>query len=122
MHDRPDAADLLATARDTLKSAILPHLPRGARYPALMALNAMAIAARQAEAGEARRAAARAALAPFATGDTLDALNADLARSIRAGRFAPGDPALHAALLATARLATEESNPKARILAAGAAP
>jgi hypothetical protein len=121
MHDRPDAADLLATARETVKSAILPHLPRGARYPALMALNAMAIAARQAEAGAMRRAAARAALAPFATGDTLDAVAADLARSIRAGRFAPGDPALHAALLAAARLATEESNPKARILAAGAA-
>jgi hypothetical protein len=120
MNYTPDTADLLATARDTLKSSVLPHLPRGALYPALMVLNAMAIAARQAKAGATRRAAALAALAPFAAGDTLDALNADLARSIRAGRFAPGDPALHAALLATARLATEESNPKARILAAGA--
>jgi hypothetical protein len=120
MNDTPDAADLLATARAALKAEVLPHLPRGALYPALMALNAMAIAARQAEAGATRRAAARAALAPFATGDTLDAMTRDLARSIRAGRFAPGDPALHAALLAAARLATEESTPRARIL--GTAP
>jgi hypothetical protein len=107
-----DTRDLIATARATLKADVLPHLPPDRRYSALMVLNALGIALRQLEAGSARRAAAAAALAPFAEGDDLDARLADLAGSLRAGRAL--DPDLHAALVAVARAATEESNPGAR--------
>jgi len=46
MNNRPHAAELLNTARETLKS-LVNDLPREKQYEALMVLNAMAIAARE---------------------------------------------------------------------------
>jgi hypothetical protein len=112
-----DTRDLIATARATLKAEVLPYLPPDRLYPARMVLNALGIALRQLDEGGARRAAALDALAPFAPGGDLDSVAAALAEALRAG--APADPAaLHAALLAVARDATEESNPAARALSA----
>src|SRR3982750_2317012 len=51
MRDIPDAADLLATARDTLMNELLPLLPREQRYTGLMIANCLAISAREQEAG-----------------------------------------------------------------------
>lgn len=115
MQPTADTADLIATARATAKAELLPHLPEDRRYPALMVLNALGIALRQLEGGAARRTAAEAALARFAPGEGLGAISAALARALRAGPA--DDPALHAALVAVARAETEESNPRARILA-----
>jgi hypothetical protein len=49
MIDRAMTADLLVTARDALREAILPHLPPAQRYAAAMVANALAIAARATE-------------------------------------------------------------------------
>jgi hypothetical protein len=111
-----DLAALLARARETLKAEVLPHLPAERRYPALMAVTALGVAARRCAAGEARRAEAAAALAPFAPGAAdLDAARAAIARRLRADPGAATGP-LHAALVAAARAACAESNPKARAL------
>jgi hypothetical protein len=113
---REDEALLLARAREALKAEVLPHLPAERRYPALMAMTALGIAGRRAEGGAARRAEALAALAPFAAGARdLREAQALLARRLRMDP-ACATPELHAALLAAARAACAESNPKARAL------
>jgi hypothetical protein len=115
---RPDDADaLIALVRAALKDAVVPHLPPGRRYPALMALTALGVVARRRATGAAWRAEAAVALGPFAPGAAdLAAAEAAIARRLRAEpAFAP--PGLHAALLAVARAACAESNPKARALA-----
>ena len=85
------AANLLATARDLLRSEIAPALPGRLRYPAAMIANAMAIASRELEHGADNRAELRALLTrlyPEAPDtDSLDDLQARLARDLRAGRF-----------------------------------
>ena len=43
MNDRPDARNLLETARTVLLAEILPVLPAAYRYTALMIANAMAM-------------------------------------------------------------------------------
>ena len=73
MQEKPDAADLLATAREALLTSLLPALPPERRYEARMVANAMAIAARSLGA------------APL----ELDV--AALARRIRAEQPGPGD-------------------------------
>lgn len=116
MHE-PDTLDLVRTARTALEADVLPHVGADARYPLLMALNALGIAARQLEDGAARRAAAQATLAPFAEGADLPAAAAALARRIReAGPDLANDARLHSALREVARLAAEESAPRARAL------
>ncbi|MBR0649773.1 hypothetical protein GXW78_08870 [Roseomonas terrae] len=69
----PQAADLLATARDVLLNDLLPALPSDKAFAARMIANAMAIAARAAEATPGPDADLRA-----------------LAADIRAGRCDPG--------------------------------
>ena len=53
MRNNPDAAGLLAVARDMLLDELLDALPEERRYAMHMAANALAIAAREAETGEA---------------------------------------------------------------------
>ncbi|MCC7485206.1 MAG: hypothetical protein IT529_09480 [Burkholderiales bacterium] len=124
MNDRPDARNLLETARRALASEILPALPEELRYTALMIGNAMATAAREIAAGEAPLEAERERLrgllgetgAP-ASGRVLRAAvrdyNRRLAVAIRTGRF---DGEGRAAMLEHLRLATEAklavSNPR----------
>jgi hypothetical protein len=124
MNDRPDAQNLLATARSALLADILPMLPAGSRYTALMIANAMAIAQREVAAGDAPLAAEcgrlRALLsenaappAGAALSDVAAGYNRRLAGEIRAGRF---DGEERAALLEHLRRSTNEklavSNPK----------
>jgi len=52
MRNRPNAADLLAIARETFLSELMPHVPDGDRYTALMVANAMANAERESAAGD----------------------------------------------------------------------
>ena len=52
MNDRPDARELLAIARDTFVTGILPALPDKLRYTGLMIANALAMAKRQIEASD----------------------------------------------------------------------
>lgn len=83
--ERPDAADLLETARSVLLDEIVPSLAGPARYKALMIANAMAIAGRAAQA------------APLA--ELADA--ASICAAIRAGRC-DDDDAVFERLLAYA--------------------
>lgn len=88
MRDKPDASDLLNTARRVLTEDLLPELPRDKRYAALMVAAAMATAAREAEAGDGPLIAEREALATlYETDGTLDDLNRRFAADLRAGRF-----------------------------------
>lgn len=111
MLERPDAPDLLATARQSLLNTLLPVLPAHLHYEARMAANALAIAGR---AIAADTAAADAALAALLPGDAQPL--ATLSRRIRAGEFAPGT-ARHAdarsLLVAMTRARCAVSNPKA---------
>ena len=124
MNDRPNARDLLETARDAFTAESLPALPEALRYTGLMIANAMVIAQRELESGNAParaecdrlRKLLSERLEPLA-GDALPAAlagyNQRLAREIRAGRF---DGEERAALLEHLRQTTEEklavSNPK----------
>jgi len=114
MLERPDAADLLATARDVVLRQLLPALPEQHRFAARMVANAMAIARREplAETGPALAALRAVVPAP----DTPSALLARLAGEIRAGAHDPGTPrhaAVAAALVALTRLRCGVSNPRA---------
>ena len=88
--DRPDAAELLAVARE-----ILPFLKDDPRVTALMVASAMAIAEREMR---------------LPVSGMLDA--GPLVEAIRAGRH-DGDGALWARLLIDATLRTALANPKA---------
>src|SRR5262245_7545178 len=124
MNDRPDARNLLETARNALIADILPALSAGSRYTALMIANAMAIALREMDAGDAPLTAEAARLrallpecgeAPAGTPlrDVVQSYNRRLIEAIDGGRF---DDAERAALLAHLRQTTEAklavSNPK----------
>lgn len=111
MLERPDGADLLATARDVVLQEILPALPEGAKIQARMVAAAIALALREREAGD--EAALRAELAALVGAGEAQAA---FARAIRAGRFDPGTeghgPALDL-LRRMARLRAAVSAPKA---------
>ena len=125
MNDRPDARNLLETARNVFIAEILPVLPAASRYTALMIANAMVIAQREIAAGEAPLRAECERLrtllserAETPAGEALHGVlagyNRRLADEIRAGRF---DGEERAAMLDHLRRTTEEklaaSNPKA---------
>ena len=124
MNDRPDAQNLLETARAALVAEILPALSGAPRYTALMIANAMAIALREMAAGDAplhaesgRLRALLPELAQAPPGaplrETLTGYNRRLIEAIRGGRF---DTAERGALLDHLRRTTEAklavSNPK----------
>jgi len=101
MLEKPDAADLLATAREVVLTELLPVLPAEKAFAARMVANAIAIALREAEADVASVPAADLAA---------------LAREIRAGAHDPGAPSHEVTrdlLRAYARLRAGVSAPKA---------
>jgi hypothetical protein len=111
MLERPDARDLLATAREALLNTLLPALPAHLHYEARMAANALAIAGR---AIEAQTSATELALRDFLPSEAEPL--AALARCIRAGDFAPGTPRhaeARALLAAMTRARCAVSNPRA---------
>jgi hypothetical protein len=91
MRPKPSAAELLETARKTLRGEMLAALPEGRRYEALMVANAVAIAARVLERGEAPERAELANLARL-MGEKDPAIPADLPSPAEAG-FAKAGPA-----------------------------
>ena len=115
MLEQPDAANLLATAREVLLKDLLPHLPEPQKFQARMVANAMAIAARETGAdpapplAELRHVLAEPASAP-------EDLLRRLAAEIRAGQHDPGTPrhaAVAGALAGLVRLRCTVSAPKA---------
>ncbi len=115
MLERPDATDLLATARQVLLEELLPHLPEGQRLAARMVANAMAIAGREIGADQAPALAALRGLYP-GSAEPEEALQARLAAEIRAGTHDPGTPryaSVAAALREMTRLRCTVSNPRA---------
>lgn len=101
MLEKPDAAELLATARDVVLNELLPALPPDQAFQARMVAAAIALALREAKADTA----------------ALPATDlATLSREIREGRHDPGTPR-HAEVLAFlrdyARLRAAVSAPKA---------
>lgn len=101
MLEKPDAADLLATAREVLLTELLPALPPEKAFAARMVASAMALAIRQGAADTTKLPARDLAL---------------LAREIRAGQHDPGTPgheAVRAFLSDYARLRASVSAPKA---------
>ena len=101
MLEKPDAADLLATARELLLTELLPALPPEKAFAARMVASAMALAIRQGAADTSALPAPDLAL---------------LAREIRAGAHDPGTPRheeVQDFLRAYARLRASVSAPKA---------
>ncbi len=101
MLEKPDAADLLATAREVLLTELLPALPPEKAFAARMVASAMALAIRQGAADTSALPAPDLAL---------------LAREIRAGTHDPGTPRhteVQGFLRAYARLRASVSAPKA---------
>jgi hypothetical protein len=101
MLEKPDAADLLATAREVVLKELLPLLPAEKAFAARMVANAIAIALREAQ----------------ADASALPATDlAALAREIRAGAHDPGTPRheeVRDFLRAYARLRAGVSAPRA---------
>jgi hypothetical protein len=101
MLEKPDAADLLATAREVVLKELLPVLPAEKAFAARMVANAIAIALREAQ----------------ADASALPATDlAALAREIRAGSHDPGTPRheeVRDFLRAYARLRAGVSAPRA---------
>jgi len=113
MRELPSGAGLLDIARDVLREDLLPALPEGKRYQALMVANAMAIVMRQIEAGEGATDVERTALEVLlGFAETPSGLNSEMARRIRGGKADEVDvwQALHE--IAVGKVA--ESNPKYR--------
>ncbi|MDB5381037.1 MAG: hypothetical protein JWO26_669 [Rhodospirillales bacterium] len=97
MHEPPDAANLLETARALLLAELLPALPEAQKMNARMIANAMAIAARAARDNS-----------TFPTPPEADL--------IRAGAYDPGTPGHDAAvamLMDIARARCAVSSPRA---------
>ncbi len=110
--DKPDAAALLALARDTLKEQILPSLPGERTLDVLMVMRALEIAARAlAESDDAldRRERSRLETLPGSGGDP-----AVLATAIRAGDWdgVENGRTLHAMLTVDVRDRLARVNPK----------
>lgn len=101
MLEKPDAADLLATAREVVLNELLPVLPPEKAFAARMVAAAMALAIREGAADVASLPSANLVL---------------LARQIREGMHDPGTPR-HAEVLSFlrdyARLRASVSAPKA---------
>ena len=101
MLEKPDAADLLATAREVLLTELLPALPPEKAFAARMVASAMALAIREGAADTTALPVRDLAL---------------LAREIRAGAHDPGTPQhgeVQDFLRAYARLRASVSAPKA---------
>lgn len=116
MSDRPDAAELLAVAREELMKRLLPALPGALRYEALMVANAMAIAAREAAAGAGAAAREAEGLRQLTGDASLPSGRRKLCEAIRRGDFdtaGPGRQALLRYLLDTTEGKLAISNPKA---------
>jgi hypothetical protein len=115
MSGRARLADLLETARETLRRELVPDLAPKLRYRAAMIANAMAIAGRALAVGEDSEARQRAALAGVLEAPPtvpLETLRRQVARELRRGRVAPErEPALRAALRAYALARLEISAP-----------
>lgn len=107
MLERPDGADLLATAREVVLSDLLPALPAEKAFHARMVAAAIALALRERGTGTADVEAALQDISPDL---------ATLATAIRAGTHDPGTPtheAVAAFLREYARLRARVSAPKA---------
>ncbi|WP_370264007.1 DUF6285 domain-containing protein [Limnobacter sp.] len=110
MLEKPDGADLLACAREVLKSRILAAVSGDQQRELLMVINAMGIAQREMQFRA--QATAQAAHQP----SLQDASLTRLAHAIRQGQVDPGQPeraAVWQQLRAMTRQRLLVSNPKA---------
>ncbi len=115
MTNQPDGAALLASARSTLMTQLLPLLPPDKAYAARMIARAMGIAARELQQREELACATKTAIADFLAGAGLGDLPADertLSRLIRDRQLDAGSRrALPALLLTLTRHKLAISNP-----------
>jgi hypothetical protein len=114
MRQTPDAASLIAIARQTLLDTLLPELPAEKRYAGLMVANALAIAGRQLGTPPMDDSAAvRLALPELPPDTTAGDAQESLVQAIRAGRFDKAPAALFEALEALSTDRARVSAPKA---------
>ena len=111
MRDKPDARDLLETARRALMEDLLPELAPEHRYRAHLVGAAMATAARELAAGGAAEEEERAALARLlGEGGDLEALSRAFAARLRAGAL-DGNEAAYTILVRSTAARLAECNP-----------
>lgn len=113
---RPDAGDLLATARQELLDTLLPEVSGALKYQVLMSANAMKIAGREIEAGPATEQQTRAGIRELYAGllpeRAEDADEQSLADDIRRRRLATDNQQLYELLINITRSKLLISNPK----------
>lgn len=113
---RPEAAGLLATARQELLDTLLPEVSGALKYQVLMTANAMKIAAREIEAGASTEQRTQDGIRElYLELIPEDADNADeqsLADDIRYRRLPTENEKLYDLLLAITRDKLQISNPK----------
>ncbi|MDH3695113.1 MAG: DUF6285 domain-containing protein [Gammaproteobacteria bacterium] len=114
MNNRPLGAELLNTARETLKG-LVNDLPREKQYEALMVLNAMAIAAREMTNADEANLQLEGLKKLYETDEhdesSLLELSRRLARDIRQQKF-DNDSEAYTFLIETATRKLRVSNPK----------
>lgn len=112
-HSHPQAADLLASVRETLEREILPLLKGDKLFHLRVSLNLIAMVERELRLGEAMDAAARERLiALLGRTGTAGELEEALGLALRAGKIDGSDPALIAHLQASVTEALRVNNPK----------
>ncbi len=114
MRDRPDAADLLALAREVLLHEVKPPLAPGRLADITLIARAMAIAEREFKAGSAPLAECHAALRTLFGDGNFASLWRRLADEIRAGTYdvpGPTREEVRRLLLAITVQKLRESNP-----------
>lgn len=113
---RPEAANLLATARQELLDTLLPEVSGALKYQVLMTANAMKIAGREIEAGASTEQQALTDIRELYRQWLPDqADNADeqsLADDIRHRRLAHDDEQVYSLLLCITQSKLRISNPK----------
>lgn len=113
MREHPDGAELLAMAREVLRTELLPLLPKEKAYEALMIMNAMGIAERQLQQGDGPAQEEKVRLAHLlGRQGNLAELNRWFAQGIRAGNFDENRNAVKM-LVDFTRQRVRESAPKA---------
>lgn len=113
---RPEAANLLATARQELLDALLPEVSGALKYQVLMTANAMKIAGREIEAGASTEQRALADIRELYRKRLPDQANnaneQSLADDIRHRRLAHDDEQVYNLLLSITQSKLRISNPK----------
>lgn len=113
MHDRPTAAELVASVREYLEHDVMAATEGRVAYHARVAVNVLGMVERELALGPAQDAAEHERLVAFLGHDgTIEELTAELARGIRDGSLDTRRSEVLEHVRATVRAKLEVANPR----------